>query len=115
LLARSPSRTIRTFSLSLDHLKVRLLLTGYIGPKHVVLMIGRNKIVRDLDEAMLRIKNYAAPVNALRWEYKTPCTTNSYCELCKSPDRICSTWTITEKSFPKGRVKVILINAEFGF
>jgi len=85
------------------------------GPKHVVLMIGRNKIVRDLDEAMLRIKGYAAPINALRWGYKTPCTTTSFCELCKSPDRICSTWTITEKSFPKGRVKVILINAEFGF
>jgi L-lactate utilization protein LutB len=85
------------------------------GPKHVVLMIGRNKIVRDLDEAMHRVKNYAAPINALRWEYKTPCTTTSYCELCKSPGRICSTWSITEKSFPKGRVKVILINADLGF
>ena len=85
------------------------------GPKHVVLMIGRNKIVPDLNDAIFRIKNYAAPINALRWGYKTPCTTTSFCEDCKSPDRICSTWTITEKSFPKGRVKVILINAEYGF
>jgi L-lactate utilization protein LutB len=85
------------------------------GPKHVVLLIGRNKIVPDINEAIFRIKNYAAPINALRWGYKTPCTTTSFCEDCKSPDRICSTWTITERSFPKGRVKVILINAEFGF
>ena len=76
---------------------------------------GRNKIVADLDEAMYRIKNYAAPVNAMRLDKKTPCVTSSYCEECKSPDRICNTWTITEKSFPKGRVKVILINEDLGF
>ena len=85
------------------------------GPKNVLLFIGRNKIAADLDEAMFRVKNYAAPVNVLRLDKKTPCAKTSYCEECKSPDRICNTWTITEKSFPKGRVKVILINAEMGF
>ena len=85
------------------------------GPKNVIVFIGKNKIVPDLESAMFRIKNYAAPVNTMRLGKKTPCAKTSYCEECKSPDRICNTWTITEKSFPKGRVKVILINEEFGF
>jgi len=85
------------------------------GPKNVIILVGRNKIVPDLDEAMFRVKNYAAPVNAMRLDKKTPCAKTSFCEYCKSPDRICNTWTITEKSFPKERVKVILINADLGF
>ena len=85
------------------------------GPKHVIILVGRNKIVPDLDAAMFRIKNYAAPVNTMRLGKKTPCAKTSYCEECKSPDRICNTWTITEKSFPKGRVKVVLINNDLGF
>ena len=85
------------------------------GPKTVVILVGRNKIVPDLDEAIFRIKNYAAPVNTMRLGKKTPCAKTSFCADCKSPDRICNTWTITEKSFPKKRVKVILINKDLGF
>jgi len=85
------------------------------GPKHVILLVGRNKIVSDLEEAMSRIKYYAAPVNAMRLDKKTPCAKSSFCEDCNSPDRICNTWTITEKSIPKGRIKVVLINEDLGF
>jgi len=85
------------------------------GPKNVVVLAGRNKIVPDVTAAMFRIKNYAAPVNAMRLDKKTPCVKTSYCEECRSTDRICNTWSITEKSFPKGRVKVVLINEEMGF
>jgi len=85
------------------------------GPKHVIILVGRNKITTDLDEAMTRIKDYAAPVNTMRLDKKTPCAKTSYCEECKSPDRICNSWVITEKSFPKGRVKVVLINQDLGF
>ncbi|MGD8513190.1 MAG: lactate utilization protein [Deltaproteobacteria bacterium] len=85
------------------------------GPKNVVILVGRNKIVPDVEEAMFRIKNYAAPINAMRLDKKTPCVKTSYCEDCKSADRICNTWTITEKSFPKGRVKIVLINEDVGF
>jgi L-lactate utilization protein LutB len=85
------------------------------GPKHVVVLVGRNKIVSDLEEAFYRIKNYAAPVNVMRLDKNTPCRKTSFCDECKSPDRICNTWTITEKSFPKGRIKVVLINADLGF
>jgi L-lactate utilization protein LutB len=84
------------------------------GPKWVIILVGRNKIAADLDEAMFRVKNYVAPVNSMRLDKKTPCVKTSYCEECKSPDRICNTWTITEKSFPKGRVKVVLINEDLG-
>ena len=85
------------------------------GPRHVVILVGRNKLVPDLEEAFFRIKNYVAPVNAMRLDKKNPCVKTSFCEECKSPDRICNTWTITEKSYPKGRVKVVLINEELGF
>jgi L-lactate utilization protein LutB len=84
------------------------------GPKWVIILVGRNKISADLDEAMFRVKNYVAPINSMRLDKKTPCVKTSFCEECKSPDRICNTWTITEKSFPKGRIKVVLINEELG-
>jgi hypothetical protein len=84
------------------------------GPESVVVLIGRNKLVADVEEAMYRIKNYVAPTNAMRLDKKTPCVKTSYCEECSSPQRICNTWTITEKSFPKGRVKIVLINEDLG-
>jgi L-lactate utilization protein LutB len=84
------------------------------GPKNVLLIIGRNKLVANVDEAMYRIKNFVAPTNAMRLDMKTPCVKTSYCEECKSPARICNTWTITEKTFPKGRVKIVLINQDLG-
>lgn len=85
------------------------------GPRHVVILAGRNKITSDLEDAMNRIKNYAAPVNTMRLDKKTPCVKTSVCADCNSPDRICNTWVITEKSFPKGRVTVVLINEDLGF
>jgi L-lactate utilization protein LutB len=85
------------------------------GPKHVIVFIGRNKIVPDLDEAIFRVKNYSAPVNAMRLDKKTPCAETAFCQDCKSPDRICNAWSIVEKSFPKGRIKVVLINESLGF
>jgi L-lactate utilization protein LutB len=85
------------------------------GPRHVILLVGRNKIVTDREDAMFRVKNYAAPVNTMRLEKKTPCAQTSFCQDCKSPDRICNTWVITEKCFPKGRITLVLINEDLGF
>ncbi len=84
------------------------------GPKKVVVVVGRNKITADLKTAMYRIKDYAAPANAMRLDCKTPCVKTSECADCKSPGRICNTWTITEKSYPKGRITVILVNGDLG-
>jgi len=85
------------------------------GPKHVIVVAGRNKIVPDLNAAMYRIRDVAAPVNAMRLERKVPCVKTMRCEDCSSPDRICNTWVITEKSNPKGRIKIVLVNADLGF
>lgn len=85
------------------------------GPRFVVLVIGRNKIVKNVGAAMDRVKTYAAPMNAIRHEgWKTPCRKTSICMDCNSPDRICNTWTITQKSYPKGRIKIILVNQDLG-
>ena len=85
------------------------------GPKNVLLIVGRNKICRNIDDAMYRIKNYAAPVNCMNLNKKTPCTKVGACQDCSSPDRICNYWTITEKSFQQGRIKIILVNEDLGF
>jgi hypothetical protein len=84
------------------------------GPKHVIVLVGRNKIVPDLGSAMERTRNYAAPANAMRFGLQTPCAKTARCSDCSSPDRICNTWSILEKSYPKGRVKVVLINEDLG-
>ena len=84
------------------------------GPRNVLVIAGRNKLVPELDDAMGRIKTYAAPANALRLDKKTPCVHTATCHDCKSVDRICNTWTITEKSYPKGRVLVLLVNEDLG-
>lgn len=99
---------------NLDMIGNRVAAVAF-GPRHVVLTAGRNKIVPDLDAAVARIRNYAAPANAIRHPgFKTPCVRTSRCTDCKSPDRICNCWSITEKSFPRGRVKVVLINRSLG-
>ncbi len=86
------------------------------GPRNVVLFIGKNKIVKNLDEAFNRIRTISAPLNAKRHEdLKTPCQKTGICCDCKSPQRICNTWTITEKSYPKNRIKIILIDEELGY
>lgn len=85
------------------------------GPKNVVVIAGRNKVVTGLEQAMERIKEYVAPVNTMRLDKKTPCRKTGVCHDCSSPDRICNVWTIHEKSFPKARIKVILVNEDIGY
>jgi hypothetical protein len=87
----------------------------HFGPRKVVLMVGRNKICESVKEAVTRVKAVAAPLNTIRLRTGTPCVKTGVCMDCKSPDRICSVWTFTEKSFPKGRIHIQLINAEAGF
>ncbi len=99
---------------NLDMIGNRVAALAY-GPRRVIVLAGRNKIVAGLGEAMARIKEFAAPVNAIRLGRKTPCAATGRCQECKSPERICNVWAITEKSFPKGRITVVLINKDLGF
>lgn len=99
---------------NLDGLGNRVAALAF-GPKNVIIVVGRNKLVTDLEEAMLRIKEYAAPVNCVRLGRKTPCAKTTHCEDCSSPGRICNSWLITDKSNPKHRISVVLVNEDLGY
>lgn len=85
------------------------------GPRKVVFIVGMNKVCSDLDAAMKRARNVAAPANAQRFEVKTPCKTTGKCFDCKSPDTICCQFLITRYSRHKNRIHVILVNDTLGF
>ncbi|HMB15666.1 MAG TPA: lactate utilization protein [Pelovirga sp.] len=90
--------------------------TGAIsfGPKKVVLFVGRNKIVDTLEDAFDRIRNHAAPLNAKRHNMATPCAETGRCHDCRSPQRICNTWSILDKCFPPERISIVLIDEDLG-
>ena len=85
------------------------------GPKHVLFIVGMNKITPDTDAAMKRARNVAAPINAQRFGLSTPCAKTGSCMNCKSPDTICCQFLITRYSKHKGRISVILVNDTLGF
>ena len=85
------------------------------GPKKVVFIVGMNKICADLDSAIKRARNIAAPTNAQRFNIDTPCKKTGKCFDCKSPDTICCQFLITRFSKHPGRINVILVNDNLGF
>lgn len=85
------------------------------GPKKVVLIVGMNKVRSDVDSALKRARNEAAPINTKRFGSDTPCNKNGACLDCKSPDNICCQFLITRYSRHKDRIHVILVNDELGF
>ncbi len=85
------------------------------GPKHVIFIVGMNKVCNDVDSAMKRARNVAAPTNAQRFGLSTPCASKGTCFNCKSPDTICCQILITRFSRHEGRIKVILVNDNLGF
>ena len=85
------------------------------GPKKVIAIVGMNKICDDIDGAMKRARNIAAPTNAQRFEINTPCKKTGSCANCKSPDTICCQFLITRYSRHAGRIHVILVNDSLGF
>jgi len=110
-----------TNAITLDGLLVNLDGTGnrvagmIFGPTKVILVVGMNKVVTDLDAARERIKRYAAPVNARRMGYKTPCAVTGLCSDCDSPQRICNIWSIIENQAIAGRIHVKLIGEDMGY
>lgn len=85
------------------------------GPKKVLFIVGMNKVCGDLDSAMKRARNVAAPINAQRFHLNTPCAKKGACFDCKCPDTICCQFLITRYSLHKGRIQVILVNESLGF
>ena len=85
------------------------------GPKKVVFIVGMNKVCDDIDGAMKRARNVAAPTNAQRFGLQTPCAKLGTCMNCKSPDTICCQFLITRYSRHAGRIHVILVNDNLGY
>ena len=85
------------------------------GPKKVIMIVSMNKVCDDVDGAMKRARNVAAPINAQRFVKTTPCAKTGSCMNCKSPETICCQFLITRYSrFPE-RIHVILVNDVLGF
>lgn len=96
------------------------------GPRSVIVIAGRNKIVRNLDEAAVRVKRFAAPMNTARLGCETYCQSKGECmalasgssrmtDGCKSEGRICCSYVVTAQQRIKDRIKVILVNEDLGF
>ena len=85
------------------------------GPSQVIVVAGMNKVAGDLDGAMRRAREVAAPINAQRFQLKTPCSVNGLCADCKGPDSICAQIVTTRMCKPAGRIKVILVGEDLGF
>ena len=85
------------------------------GPKKVIFIVGMNKVCDDLDGAMKRARNVAAPINAQRFGLNTACAKTGSCMDCKVPDTICCQFLITRYSKHPGRIHVILVNDCLGF
>ena len=85
------------------------------GPRNVIMIVGMNKVVRDVENAVSRARNEAAPINAQRFDIDTPCHKTGACFDCKSPDTICCQMLVTRFSKVPERIKVILVNEELGF
>lgn len=85
------------------------------GPRNVIVVAGYNKIVENLDAAQKRVKQTAAPSNAVRLSRGTPCTMTGVCSDCASENRICSAGTVMGYQTARERVKVILVGEELGY
>lgn len=85
------------------------------GPDKVIIVAGINKIVKDLDEAIERNREMAAPANAKRLNKNTPCAKIGYCMDCTSADRICRNYVLIKNQGRKDRMYVIFVNKNLGY
>lgn len=85
------------------------------GPKQVLVIAGTNKIVRTADEAVLRTRQIAAPLDAKRLGKETPCVKLGKCVDCHHSQRICNDFVLITGQFEKQRIKVIFIEGNYGY
>lgn len=85
------------------------------GPKKVIVVAGVNKIVKNLHDALERLKEIA-PMNALRNKHEVPCIHSGFCEDCMCPQRVCNMISIVQSAWKfEGRITVFIIPEEIGF
>lgn len=91
------------------------------GPKQVIVVAGYNKLVKNIEEAVLRVKHIAAPANAIRLGCDTYCAKAGHCisetigEGCRSKDRVCANYVVSAQQRIKDRIRVILVGEELGY
>lgn len=85
------------------------------GPKKVYVLCGTNKLVNDVDSAVKRVKEIAAPANNVRLHKDNPCATLGSCMNCMRPTTICNQFVLTRRSGTPNRIHVILINESLGY
>lgn len=85
------------------------------GPDKVIVVAGINKIVKDLGEAVMRVKEMAAPANNVRLNRTNPCTKTGYCMNCKQEGRICNEYTVIKRQRDANRMHVIIVNEDLGY
>ena len=106
--------TINGEMVNIDCSGSRVAAMAY-GPRHIIVVAGVNKIVENLDEALVRVRSIA-PMNCKRNNHQTPCVTNGICADCNIPARMCNQLLITfnAKKF-EGKYLLLLINEDIGF
>ncbi len=113
LLVSSNAVTLDGKLVNLDGMGNRV--TGMVyGPKQVILVVGQNKIVKDVPAALERVQQVTAPYHAINMGLKTPCTKTEKCEDCSSPERICNITTIISKKPPSVDFTVIMVEEDMG-
>ena len=85
------------------------------GPDRVIVIAGMNKLVKNMAEAEIRLRETAAPANTRRLNRDTPCRDTGYCMDCASPDRICNNYVTIKKQAFDQRMHIVLINKNFGY
>jgi L-lactate utilization protein LutC len=85
------------------------------GPRKVVVVVGANKIVRDLDEALARIESCAAPMNNKRLDRPNPCVKTGTCEDCRGETRICRIYQILRRRPSLSDFSIIVVGEPLGF
>jgi hypothetical protein len=114
MITSSNALTLDGKIVNLDGLGNRVAAMCF-GPKKVILVIGMNKVVPDLESAIARVKHLAAPINAIRLGRATPCVETGLCADCKSPERICNMWSIIEGQLPEDRIHIKLVGEDLGY
>lgn len=85
------------------------------GPNSVIVVVGVNKLVMDVDAAIERARQIAAPLDAKRLGKQTPCAVLGKCIDCKHKQRICNSFVLITGQFNAERIKVIIVNEELGY
>jgi hypothetical protein len=86
------------------------------GPRQVIVVAGMNKVAKTVEDAVVRARTIASPLNAQRFPaYKTPCNETGGCANCLSADSLCNYFVTIRRCSPPGRIKVILIGKDLGF